>query len=279
MIAETRFVSPSYFGALRIPLLTGELCRRPASATERSNAPEMLVNRSFAEAFLGGRAAVGLHLIDGYANRGRIVGVVGDARETGLDHSPSPVVYACLSAANPMPMFLIRTRAESTRLVQDVRNKVREISPLRSVHNVAPLQQRIRDVFAQNRLRTILLTAFAAAALALACLGVYGTLTYVVTQRRREIGLVLALGARRSRVVASFVGKALSVVGIACAVGLVLLFAFSRALSGMLFGVSAADPATLLAVIALVLGIAALAAAAPAARAAAIDPMRTLREE
>jgi ABC-type antimicrobial peptide transport system permease subunit len=116
-------------------------------------------------------------------------------------------------------------------------------------------------------------------ALALACLGVYGTLSYIVNLRRREVGLRVALGARHGNIVKQFLSKALRIVAIACVVGLALSFAFSRALSGMLYGVSPQDPVTLAAVIFVVVGAAALAALLPAARAARTDPMQALRED
>jgi ABC-type antimicrobial peptide transport system permease subunit len=104
-------------------------------------------------------------------------------------------------------------------------------------------------------------------------------LSYIVNLRRREVGVRVALGALSSTIIAQFLGKALRVVGIACAAGLVLAFAFTRALSSMLFGVSPSDPVTLSAVIAVVVGAAVLAATLPAARAARIDPIQALREE
>jgi ABC-type antimicrobial peptide transport system permease subunit len=147
------------------------------------------------------------------------------------------------------------------------------------MYDVMPLEQRMGDEYAQNRLRTILLAMFAGTALALTMLGVYGTLSYVVSLRRREVGLRLAVGAGPRHIVAQFVGKALRVVSIAVFVGLALSLAFGRALASMLFGVSPFDPATLGTVVVLVVVIAALAAAIPALRASRIDPMETLREE
>jgi len=128
-------------------------------------------------------------------------------------------------------------------------------------------------------LRTALVVLFSGAALSLICLGIYGTLSYVVSLRRREVGLRVALGALSSTIVAQFVTQALQVVGAACVVGLLLSLAFGRALSGLLFGVSPSDPFTLAGVIVVVVGVAALAAFLPALRASRIDPMEALREE
>jgi len=120
---------------------------------------------------------------------------------------------------------------------------------------------------------------FAVTALSLACLGVWGTLSYLVTLRRREIGLRLSLGAPRVAILSHFLGQALRVAAIACACGLALSAVFARVLSNMLYGVSASDPATLSSVVAIVLGVAMLAALVPAARAALAEPMRILREQ
>jgi putative ABC transport system permease protein len=115
--------------------------------------------------------------------------------------------------------------------------------------------------------------------LSLTCVGLFGTISYVVSLRRREVGLRLALGAVRRDIIVQFVGHGLRLVGIACAVGLALSFAFTRALSGMLYGVSAFDPITLASVVGLVMGVALLAALIPATRAAFVEPMQVLREE
>jgi ABC-type antimicrobial peptide transport system permease subunit len=165
------------------------------------------------------------------------------------------------------------------QLVETVRARLNEVEPLRSVYDIAPLDARIVDVYAQNRLRTFLLTLFSVTALALACLGIYGTLSYIVSLRRREVGLRVALGARESNIVNQFLAKALRVVGIASVAGLVLSLAFGRVLSSMLYGVSPQDPMTFGAVVLVVVGAAALAAFLPAARAARTDPMQALREE
>ena len=158
-------------------------------------------------------------------------------------------------------------------------SKLRELEPTRTVYELAPLEEHIGDASAESRLRTWLLTAFAATALALACLGVYGTLSYVVGLRRREVGLRVALGAQSRDIVAQFLARALRIVAVACAAGLALSFLFTRFLSGMLYGVSPSDPVTLSAVVAVVVGAAVLAAILPAASAARIDPMQALREE
>jgi putative ABC transport system permease protein len=282
VLAEERTVSPSYFATLAIPFLEGAPCRSgggPAGG-------EVLVNRSFVERYGAGAALVGSQLVRApqpgsgtSAVAATITGVVGDAREQGLDRSPAPTVYFCNVAGMPSPFILVRTRGDQDALVATVRAKMKELEPLRAVFSIASLEDQIGDAFAENRLRTVVLALFAGAALALACLGLYGTLSYVVSLRRREVGLRLALGALRSQIVAQFASKALRVVALACAAGVVLSLGSARALRGMLFGVSAADPWSLSTAVALMVGVAALAVLIPALRASRVDPMQTLREE
>jgi hypothetical protein len=273
LLAEERAASSGYFATLGIPLVQGALCR--------DGADEIMVNQRFVDLYLGGATAVGAQISKTlpFPGGGRIAGVVASARERGLDREPAPTVYFCANWANPISSFLVRARSEPTAIIQEVRLRLRELEPTRAVYNIAPLDEQIYGAFAENRMRTIVLASFAGTALALAALGLFGTLSYVLSLRRREVGLRMAVGARGGDIAAQFVGKTLRVVGVACAAGLALSFAFSRLLQGMLIGVSATDPRTLVTVVALVVAVGVLAAVVPAVRAARIDPMRVLREE
>lgn len=278
---ELRFVSPSYFATLGVPLLSGGLCERPDRPHDF--ALEAMVNRSFANRYFEARSPVGM-ILKPLTNAPasafmRISGVVADAHETGIDRDVVPVVYACNGAPTPLPWYLLRTRGDPAALAGVIRLKMKEVEPLRPVYDVKPLEQHIGDAYSEIRLRTVLLSLFAGAALSLACLGVYGTLSYIVNLRRREVGLRVALGSPQSTVVSRFLSKAVRVVGVGCLAGLLLSFGLTRALSGMLFAVSPLDPTTLGAVVLLVLAVAALAALLPAMHAARIDPAVALREE
>jgi putative ABC transport system permease protein len=291
LIADARIVSPGYFAAMRIPVLTGELCRRPAnSGWPKAATTEVMVNRAFADRYFQGRPVLGLHLTGGLDNLvenrhitgatpSRIVGVVGDAREVGADREPAPTVYTCFSYPHPSPWHLIRTVGDPAAAALSVRRKISELEPLRSVDDIAPLEQRIGDAYAQNRLRTWLLSLFAMTALALVCAGVYGTLAYAVSLRRREVALRLALGALRSTVVTQLMGTSVRVVAAAAACGVMLALVFTRSLSTMLYGIRPTDPPTLAAVVVIVVVVAAIAAVIPAIRATFMSPMRALREE
>ena len=296
MVAQNRFVSPDYFATVKIPLLSGELCREPQFTSDpvdptgmhRSEfkSIQVLVNRSFANAYSSGLTAIGHHLqMVGNSflrpnDAGEIRGIVGDAREDGLNRQPSPTVYWCLGApGGPDPYYLVRTHGEPMAMAETVRQKLHEIEPARSVFDITPLEEHIDESFAENRLRTVLLGFFAIAAVSLACVGLYGTLSYAVNVRRREVGLRLALGALQGQIVKQFLLQGLGVSLLGCLAGLCMAAAFARVLSGMLYGVSPTDSVTLSGVVLIVLAVAAAASLAPSIRAARLDPMRVLREE
>jgi putative ABC transport system permease protein len=278
LIAERRFVSPEYFETMKIPVLEGGLCAR-----QRRDGPrQVLINQAFRARYLSDwPSPIGLHLAAS-ANldeAARIVAVTADARDRGVDRDPVPTVYSCVSAPNPTPYFLARTHGPPLALAQTIRVTMREREPLRSVYDLAPLEDRIGGAFAQNRLRTNVLSFFALTALALAGVGLYGTLNYAVSLRRREVGLRLALGARRTTIIRQFFAHGFKVIAVACIAGVALALMLTRVLEGMLFGVSPTDPMVLSAVIAIVMAVAVVGSLIPAARASLIDPMRVLRDD
>jgi predicted permease len=277
IVAEQRTISSSYFATMAIPLLAGEVCRRGQNG---DGLQELVVNQVFAARYLTGRAPIGSILRAPGGGQARIVGVAGDARDFGLAREPVPTTYNCGTAiAYPPLALLVRTTNDPMTMVNTVRRRLAEIEPQRSIYAVMPLEQRIGNEYSADRLRTAVTALFAGAALLLVSLGMYGTLSYVVSLRRREIGLRVALGAVQRVITSHFLRKAMGVVGLACLAGLGLALAVSRSLATMLYGVSPTDPATLTAVVIIVLLVAAAAALVPAIRAARVDPMTVLREE
>src|SRR5229473_3054515 len=296
MVTESRFITPGYFATMKIPLLSGELCREPRfistpadpTGTQHTEATalQVLVNRSFADTYPAGSTVIGHHLqaVDNPFLRprdiGEVRGIVGDAREEGMNRPPSPTVYWCFGApGGPDPFYLVRTHAEPLAMAKTLREKIHEIEPARSVFNIMPLEEHLDEAFAENRLRTVLLAFFAATAVSLACVGLYGTLSYSVSIRRREVGLRLALGALQGQIVKQFLLQGLGVALLGCVAGWVLAAVFGRVLSGMLYGVTSSDVPTLTAVVLLVLVVAAVASLVPAIRAARVEPMNVLRDE
>jgi putative ABC transport system permease protein len=278
LAANRRVVSPEYFATMKIPVIDGAACTRQQSDGPRT----VLINQAFRSRYLSDwPSPVGLHLAasDNLDQAATIVGVAADARDGGIDRAPAPAVYSCFSTPNPTPYFLVRAHGDPLALAQTVRVAMREREPLRSVYDIAALEDRIGDAFTRNRLRTNVLSLFAVTALALAGLGLYGTLSYVVNLRRREVGLRLALGAMRTTIVRQFLMQGLTVIAIGCAAGLAVALMATRVLEGMLFGVRPADPIVTAAVIAIVMAVAAVGSLIPAVRASLIDPMRVLRDE
>jgi putative ABC transport system permease protein len=276
LIAENRFVSASYFATMRIPLLAGEVCR------ETDGPATLVVNRAFADNYFHGAPVIGHHVQSmnlGYSGPAEIVGISGDVRETGLDRPPVPAAYWCAPIAEPGTFFLVRTRNAPMTMVGTIRRQIHDIEPQRSLYDFAPLEQHFSDALSENRLRTILLTFFAGTALSLACIGLYGTLSYSANVRQREVGLRLALGALRGQIVRQFLWQGLGVCVAGCLVGWALASASTRVLAGLLYGVSPTDFPTLSAVILLVLVVAAIASLIPAIRAARVEPMQVLREQ
>jgi putative ABC transport system permease protein len=279
IVADSLWVSAGYFAVTRLPLLSGQPC--PATDTNRS----VVVNRSFANAYLPTGQFTGRHVEfppltpGGEGFIGEIRGLAADAREGRLNRAPVPTVYWCASAPVPSPNYLIRTHTEPTAMAEAIRQKIHAIEPGRSVFDISTLEQHLNEASGENRLRTLLLSLFALTAVSLACVGLYGTLSYFVSVRRREVGLRLALGALQGEIVRRFLFQGLGVSLLGCTAGLLLAAVSTRVLSGMLYGVGALDPATFAAVTLLVATVAAVASLIPALRASRLEPMRVLREE
>jgi putative ABC transport system permease protein len=275
--AESRYVSDGYFSAMSIPMIAGEPCDRHSDGTGA------VVNRSFVSTYFSEINPIGHHLIVNRNTPGAqpstILGVAGDAREAGINHEPVPTVYWCGLTIDPSRAYLLRIAGDPGSLTNAVRQRVHLVEPARAVYDLAPLPSHLNEAFAEERLRTLLLTLFAVTALSLACVGLYGTMTYFVTTRRREIGLRIALGARRNQVWLRFVNQGLIVASSGAVAGLCIAAWCAKFVSGMLYNIPANDATALSAAVGTMLSVALLASAVPAIRATRIDPMRALREE
>lgn len=273
LIAANRRVSPGYFSLMKIPIVSGQLCRE-TSATVTG-----MVNRTFADKYFSNEAdVIGKHIANTYKPI-EIQGIVADSREDGLMHAPAPTFYTCLSAGYPGSDYLVKTAVPPQTIRETLRRVIAEIEPGKSVYDLVRLEDHLSDSSAQQRLLTVLLTGFAFTAIALASVGLYGTLSYFVNLRRKEVGLHLALGAARSQIVAKFLRQGLMVSGLGCLAGLALTAATTHLLAGMLFGVASSDMFALSSVTILVLGVTTFAALIPSIRAARVEPMQVLRDE
>ncbi len=281
--AEYRRASDGYFEAMRIPLLRG----RTFEARDGETAPPLaVISASLARTRFAGRDPLGALIqfgnMDGDLRPMTVVGVVGDVRERGLDAAPRPTVYALARQRGRPYAFSIVVAGgpgfDEAATARAARRVVREVAPSAAVE-VRPIEQVFARAVATRRYALLLAGAFATAALALAVTGLYGVVAYVAAQRRRELGVRVALGARAADVRRLVLGKGLAPAALGLAAGLVGALALGQLLTAQLYEVRPADPVTYAAV-ALVLGAVALAAAwGPARRAARADPVEALRAE
>lgn len=275
--ASWRVVSAGYFQTLGIPVLQGRTCRMN---TDPDRAFETLVNRSFADRYFQGRDAIGRIILQaGDAASRKIVGVVGDAREDGLNKEPQPLIYACgYLRFWPDSDFLIQTRNPAA-IANAVREAIRVIDPSRPIYSVRPLTDALHGALAQTRFRTLLVTLFSMMALTLAAVGLYGVMSYMVSQRTREIGIRMALGARSGQIVGEILRSGCVLTGAGAAAGIALAAVASRLMTTLLYGIQPTDVTTYLSAAGVLFGVALLACLIPGRRATSIDPTQALREQ
>ncbi|HEX8161822.1 MAG TPA: ABC transporter permease [Pyrinomonadaceae bacterium] len=281
MTAALRVVSPDYFKTLRIPLLAGRYFSEQDAANSQG---VMIVDETFARRYFPGEDPVGKRVDEqgsltekGYMT---VVGVVASVRHASLDAEPKPTMYLSSRQSPWHTMVLaVRAKVEPASLAAAVRREVAAVDPDQPVSDVQTYEQVFARAVAPQRFNSTLLAAFAALAMLLAAVGIYGVIAYTVTQRAHEMGVRIALGARTSDILRLVVGQAMSLTMIGVGLGLVASFALTRTMSGLLFEVSASDPAVF-ASVALLLGAVALAASIiPARRATKVDPAVALRYE
>jgi putative ABC transport system permease protein len=277
--ANARTASPGYFKTMRIPVLKG----REFDEHDTPDSPlVVIINETFARKYWPGENPVGKRLLDP-GNRFppvQIVGVVGDIKHWGLDDKAEEYLYTSSTQTPESSMFVVvRTAADPAGVTASVRNEVRALGRELPVYNIEPMSQRIVESTASRRLVMFLLSVFAGVALVLASVGIYGVMAYTVAQRTHEIGIRMALGAARGDILRLVVrqGMLLALAGVA--LGLMLSFAVTRFLSGLLFGVGANDPLTLVGVSLVLTLVALLACLIPARRAMKVDPLVALRYE
>jgi predicted permease len=277
--AAWRAVSPGYFEAAGVPLLAG---RGFGSDDRDGRLPVAIVSRSLAARLWPGEQAVGKRLYWGgtTGTPKTVVGVTGDIRDFTLDAEPLPTLFLPIGqVAWPSMTLVVRAREDVAGMEGAVRRAVWAQDPGLPVPEVLPVAARRATALAGPRLHALLLASFAAAALLLAAVGVYGVLAFAVAQRRREIAVRLALGAEPRQVLRMLMRRGLALAGIGAAIGLAGALALGQLMEGLLFETPAGDPVTLLAVPAVLAAVGLLATALPARRAARTDPMLALRQE
>jgi predicted permease len=282
--ADIYTVSPGYFRAIGIRILDGRGFDAQDGAASQ---PVYVVNRAFAGAYFQDADARGKALALGrFVPVGEVVGVVDDVRHLGLDREPEPIVFVdpehtpgIIGVAEGGMYFTVRTRGDPTALIPRIRAIVRDLDANLAIDNVATMNQVVANSITTPRSYALLLGTFAASAFILAMIGLYGVQTYFVTQRKQEIGIRLALGARRESVLRLVLreGLVLSIVGLAA--GLAGSALLSQYLDRMLFGITALDAPTYIGVSVAFVAVMLAASYVPARRAAAIDPQATMRYE
>ena len=275
--AGYQVVTPGYFKAMGIPILTGRDFR---AGDTRDAAPVAMVNQTLARQQWPGEDPIGRRLKIGRANAAwmTVVGVVGDIRHMGPGTPPRPEFYQPHSQNSfPFMAFVVRTEGSPSALVPSIRAAITSLDNAQPISGVTTMEQHIAQALSRPRLLSALVAAFGALALSLALVGVYGVMAYSVAQRTREIAIRAALGASAREVMRMILAKAVLLAAAGVAGGLVLSIAASRALSGMLFEVTATDASTYASVVAVLASVSLLAAAIPAWRATRIDGAQVLR--
>jgi predicted permease len=281
-------VSPEYFELMGVSLLAGRNFDARDAAPE---APEaVIVDRAWAERYFPGQEVLGRRLHEGGSSTWTtVVGVVSEVKYLGLDQPDQGTVYWPMVLRSPsqpieqassrFAFFVVRTAADPSTVVPPLRQVVHDLDPALPLESVATLEERVAASLDVPRLLSRLVAAFAAVALLLSVVGVYGVMSYFVQQHAREIGIRIALGGRPETVRRMVVGQGLRVVALGVAVGLAAAFALTRWLSSLLFEVQPTDARAYLGIAAAMLATALAACLVPARRAAGVDPAISLRVE
>jgi putative ABC transport system permease protein len=271
-------VSHDYLRAMKIPLIKGRHFTEPETKEEK--AKTVIINEAFARAYFADDEPLGKRLIIdmGEPWTCEIIGVAGDTTQFALDVGAYPLMYVPSIRAG-VAAVVIRSSGDPLALTASVREAVREVDRDLPIANIRSMDQIMSSMSGDARFRTLLLGVFAAVALLLAAIGIYGVISYSVAQRAREIGIRIAIGAQNRDVLRLVVGQGMKLALIGVGVGIAGALAFTRVLSGLLFNVSATDPLTFVGVSTLLALVALLACYVPARRAMNVDPMVALRCE
>ncbi len=276
----TLVASPEYFPAIGMRLVRGRLF----TEHDNANAPRVaIINETTARRYFGDLDPIGRTVTFGVMGapvEREVVGIVGDTRPIRRDLEPGPEVFVPFAeVGNGSLTFVIETETDPAAMLPVLQQRIWDVDPAQSVYFAATIEQLIGATLAARRFNLWLLAAFSLIALVLAATGLYGLITFATERRMPELGVRLALGARPADLTRMVVRDGLALAALGTGIGLVVAWWLSRLLSGMLYGVTAADPVTYAYIALLMLGVAAFAAYLPARRAVGRDPLRTLRTE
>jgi putative ABC transport system permease protein len=283
-VADVRVVGPHYFPTMQIPLHAGRLFDAQELAEERH---VVVINQAFADQYLHGvdplgqKAVIYMKSLEESQNKpSEIIGVVGDVRQMGLDTPAEPTVYWPHPELVMSGMtILVRTVNDPLTLVSAVRDELQQIDPEQPMAAIATMDQLLAGSLSRSRFTMLVLGVFAALALVLACVGIYGVIAYSVTQRTQEFGIRIALGANRRDVLRLVLGQGTRLTLLGIGLGIVAALIITRLMATLLYGISATDPLTFTAVVLLLALVALAACYIPARRATRVDPIVALRYE
>jgi putative ABC transport system permease protein len=281
MGATIRTVMPDYFRTVGIPLKRGRVF---TAADNTLDSPyRFIVDQAFVEKYMAGEEALGQQIsvdMDEKNPFGEIIGVVGNVKEDALDREPTPTVYY-IHARLPYTgmVFVVRAKTDPLNLTSAVRRVIHDIDPAQPVAQMRTMEAVVRETFARQTFSALLLGGFSLVSLVLAAVGIYGVLAYSVTERTREIGVRVALGADPGRILTLVLGSGMRVVLSGALVGTAGALALTGLLKSLLFGVKAQDPATFATVLVVLIAVALLAAYLPARRASRLAPVDALKVE
>jgi len=280
---DPHMISPEYFSTMGIPLLRGRFF---TDADSKDSLPVVIVDQTLADQYwpdqdpIGKRMAAGFDGPRGKPHWREIVGAVGHVKQYGLDGKTKVQYYFPQTQSPQNDMYLIvRTPSEQKGMIAAIRNTLDSLDKDQPIYKVTTLEQMVSNSQSQKRLSMLLLGIFAAVALLLAAVGIYGVMSYAVTQGTHEVGIRMALGAQQRDVLALVVRQGMMMTLTGVAIGLVGAFAASRVLASLLFGVGTHDPLTFIGISVLLAGVALLASFIPARRATKVDPIIALRYE
>jgi putative ABC transport system permease protein len=279
-IADIAVVDTEYFRTMEVPLITG---RNFSTLDTYKTKPVAVIDQTLARRYWPAENPLGQELKFAFG-RGlqglTIVGVAGDIKSDGFEAPSVPHIYVSLGQFAPVnAVVFLRSRGDAEHLGEAVRHEVESVNPNVPVHSISSMDQIIARSVADRRFALELLGVFAAVALLLAAIGIYGVMSYSASQRLHEIGIRVALGAQRMHILRMAIGEGMQLVAIGLAIGLIGAGALTRFVRAMLFDVSPFDPATFAATSAALAAVAFLACYVPARRATRLDPLLALREE
>lgn len=278
-VTDVRVVTHNYFKAMGVPLVRGRAFDGREAGT---GVRRVIVNQALAQKYFAGQDPIGRSIVVSWNDEGadEIVGVVGDVRHQDLETEARATIYWPPSRFTyPFMTIAIRTAGDPRGIVSPAIAALHDMDPNVAAADVQTMEQVIDTSVAQRRLTMLLLSIFAGLALVLAAVGIYGVIGYSVSQRTREIGIRMALGAPRANVLRLVVGQAMALAAVGVGVGAAGAWLLTRLMQKLLFGVTASDPLTFAAVSALLGLVAGVAASVPGLRATRVDPVIALRSE